>query len=158
MKFFAFTKVGIIRIIASSLMLSVLISTVILNYASREITAGNFFATLVFIAASILFLVFTKKNHPPLFLTAKGWLMASFVMCIVAFIVSAAQAEIGGFIGFILGGGGMLFVSPFYGFGYIFKSGIAVSIAGMISCLLIYFLPLAIGRMSERRRMARKYK
>ena len=57
MKITAFSKTALIRIIATSLMLSVYIIALLLNYASREITAGNFFATLAFLFALTVFLV-----------------------------------------------------------------------------------------------------
>ncbi len=159
MKLFAFTKTGIVRIVASSLMLSVYISTIILNFASDEITAGNFFATLLFIAAMIAFCAFSKmKDHPPLYLSAKGWLIASVFICAVAFIISSAEAEVSGFFGNLLGWFVMLFVSPFYGFAYLFKSSIAVSIIGALSCILIYFAPVLLQRASERSKLAKKYK
>ncbi len=158
MKFFAFTKIGLIRILISSLMLSVYVSAIILNFASREITVGCFFATMLFVFSLTGFSLFAKmKNHPPLYKTAKGWLTVSLVMCIVAFIVSSAEAEVSGFFGSILGFGVMAFVSPFYGFAYLFKNGIAVSVAGAVSCVLIYFLPKMIERIIKRRKLAKKY-
>ncbi len=157
MKFFAFTKVGIIRIVATSMMLSVYISSIIFNFASNEITAENFFATLLFITSMTVFCAFSKmKDHPPLYLTAKGWLIASVFICAFTFIISSAEAEVTGFFGNLLGWLVMLFISPFYGFAYLFKSSIAVSIVGALSCLVIYFLPLLIETLIVRRKLIKE--
>lgn len=159
MKFFAFTKIGITRIIATSLMLSAYISTIIINYASREITYGNLFATSFFIAAFAAFYIFsTMKKHPPLEIGAKGWLIVSFLMSFVALAVSSADFEIGGFIGVVLGYGVMLFVSPFYGFAYLFGSYEWVGIIGMIFCLIIFFLPRVAQKIADRRKLMREFK
>ncbi len=159
MKIFAFSKTGMVRILAISLVLSVYISAIILNYASREITAGNFFASLVFITALTAFYLFSGlKKHPPLFWGARGWLIVSFVMNFVGVMFSAAETDLENFIGYILGYGVMLFVSPFYGFGYIFESSAAVSVIGMIVCAVIFFTPSFAERAARRRRLKRKYK
>ena len=159
MKLFAFTKTGIVRIVAVSLMLSVYISTVIMNYASREITAGNFFATLFFIAAFIAFYVFSaQKKHPPLVWGAKGWLIASFIMSFAALAASSADFEIGGFIGTVLGYGVMLFLSPFFGFAYLLGGFEWVGAIGMILCILIFFIPSIVQKIAYRRSLMREFK
>lgn len=159
MKFFAFTKIGITRIIAVSLMLSVYISTIIINYASREITSGNLFATLFFIAALIAFYIFSViKKHPPLAIGVRGWLIVSFMMSFAALIASSADFEIGGFIGVVLGYGVMLFASPFYGFAYLFGSYEWIGILGMLISILIFFVPQVVVKISARRKMMREFK
>ena len=159
MKFFAFTKTGITRIIAVSLMLSVYISTIIMNYASREITSGNFFATIIFIAAFVAFYIFSSlKKHPPLFFGAKGWLIASFVMSFAALIASSADFEIGGFIGTVLGYGVLLFVSPFFGFVWLFGDFEWIGVIGMLLCVLIFFIPPIAEKIAYRRKLLREFK
>ena len=159
MKLFAFTKTGIARIIAISLMLSVYISAIVMNYASREITSGNFFATILFIAAFTLFYLFSAlKNHPPLFWGAKGWLIASLTMSFVALAASGAEFEIGGFIGTVLGYGVMLFVSPFFGFAWLFGNFEWVGVVGMILCILIYFVPKMAEKIARRRKLMREFR
>ena len=159
MKFFAFTKIGITRIIAISLMLSVYISTIIMNYASREITSGNLFATLFFIAALIAFYIFSViKKHPPLAIGAKGWLIVSFMMSFAALIATSADFEIGGFIGTVLGYGIMLFVSPFYGFAFLFGSYEWIGVLGMLICTLVFFIPPIAVKISARRKLMREFK
>ena len=159
MKFFAFTKIGITRIIATSLMLSVYISTIIMNYASREITSGNLLATAFFIAVFVAFYIFsTLKKHPPLAVGAQGWLVISFLMSFAALIASSADFEIDGFIGTVLGYGVMLFVSPFYGFAYLFGSYEWIGVIGMLMCTLIFFLPSVAQRIAERRKLLREFK
>ena len=159
MKFFAFTKTGIVRIVAVSLMLSVYISTIIMNYASREITSGNFFATVIFIAALVAFYVFSAlKKHPPLFYGAKGWLVVSFFMSFAVLVVSSANFEIGGFIGTVLGYGVMLFVSPFFGFVWIFESFEWLGMIGMLLCVLICIIPPIAEKIAHRRKLMREFK
>jgi hypothetical protein len=159
MKFFAFTKTGIIRIVAASLMLSVYISTIIMNYASREITSGNFFATIIFIASFVTFYIFsTLKKHPPLVFVARGWLIASFIMSFAALAASSADFEIGGFIGTVLGYGVMMFVSPFFGFVYLFGSFEWIGVLGMILCILIFFIPSVAEKIAYRRKLIREFK
>ncbi len=130
-----------------------------MNYASREITNGNLFATVFFIAAFIAFYIFSAlKKHPPLAIGAKGWLIMSFVMSFVALIVSSADFEIGGFVGTLLGYGVMLFVSPFYGFAYLFGNYEWIGIIGMLICTLIFFMPLIAQKLAHRRRLMREFK
>jgi hypothetical protein len=159
MKFFAFTKTGIIRIVAASLMLSVYFSSIIMNYASREITSGNFFATAFFIVAFVAYYVFSVlKKHPPLILGAKGWLVMSFIMSFVALLASSAEFEIGGIIGIVLGYGVMLFVSPFFGFAWFFGDFEWIGLIGMILCLLIFFIPSIAEKIAYRRKLMREFK
>ena len=159
MKFFAFTKTGIIRIVTVSLMLSAYISTIIMNYASREITSGNFFATVFFIVAFIAFYVFSAlKKHPPLVFGAKGWLTVSFVMSFATLAVSSADFEIGGFIGTVLGYGVMLFVTPYFGFVWLFGSFEWIGLIGMILCVLLFFIPTIVRNIEQRRKLLREFK
>lgn len=159
MKFFAFTKIGIIRIVAVSLMLSVYTSSIIMNYASREITIGNLFTTAIFIAALIAFLSFaTLKKHPLLVLGAKGWLIMSFVMSFAALVASSADFEIGGFIGTLLGYGVMLFLSPYYGFVYLFGGYEWIGVIGMLISALIFFVPSLVRKIEHRRKLMREFK
>ena len=159
MKFFAFTKIGIIRIVAVSLMLSVYTSSIIMNYASREITVGNLFTTAIFIAALIAFLSFaTLKKHPPLVLGAKGWLVMSFIMSFAALGASSADFEIGGFVGTVLGYGVMLFLSPFYGFVYLFGGYEWIGVIGMLLTALMYFAPTIVSKIEYRRKLMREFK
>lgn len=159
MKFFAFTKTGIIRIIAVSLMLSVYLSSIIMNYASREITSGNFFATVFFIVAFIAYYIFSVlKKHPPLVWGAKGWLIMSFIMSFAVLVASSAGFEIGGFIGTVLGYGVMLFVSPFFGFVWILGGFEWIGIIGMFLCALIFFVPRITEKIAYRRKLMHKFK
>ena len=159
MKFFAFTKTGIIRIVAASLMLSTYISTIIMNYASRAITSGNFFATIIFIASFVTFYIFsTLKKHPPLIFGARGWLTASFVMSFAAFVASSADFEISGFIGTVLGYGVMLFVSPYFGFVYLFGSFEWIGAVGMLLCVILFFIPSIAQKIEYRRKLMREFR
>lgn len=159
MKIFAFTKVGIARIALLSLALSVYVSTIILNYASREITSGNFFATVFFTLAFVAFYSFSVlKNHPPLVKGAKGWLIISFVFCFIALLASSADFEITGVIATFLGYGVMLFVSPFFGYAYITGTLGSVGVLGMISCAVMYVVPSLVKKIAERIRLSREFR
>jgi len=159
MKFFAFTKIGIVRIVTVSLMLSVYISSIIMNYASSEITSGNFFATLFFIASFVAYYIFSVlKKHPPLVWGARGWLIASFIMSFASLVASSADFEIAGFIGNILGYGVMLFVSPFFGFVYLFGEFEWMGLIGMILCVLIFFIPTATQKIAYRKKALREFR
>lgn len=130
-----------------------------MNYASREITSGNLFATLFFISAFIAFYIFSViKKHPPLAIGARGWLIVSFMMSFAALIATSADFEIGGIIGTLLGYGIMLFVSPFYGFSYLFGSYEWIGVLGMLICTLIFFIPSVAAKISARRKMMREFK
>jgi hypothetical protein len=147
------------RIFAISLVLSAYVSTIILNYASREITLGNFIATVFFTLAFIAFDSFSVvKNHPPLAIGAKGWLIVSFLFCFISLLASSANFEITGYIAGFLGYGVMLFVSPFFGYAYIFKSLGSVSVLGMISCAVLFVLPQAVKRIAEKIRLSREFR
>ncbi len=159
MKFDAFTKTGFVRIIATSLMLSVYISAVILNYASRKITTGNFIATLVFLLAVILFSSFSsEKKHPPLLWAARGWLLLSVLFCFLAAVFTAAEAELTGFFGNLIGCGIMLFVSPYFGLFFIIENKIILGLLSMLISFLLIFLPMCIHRIRERRKLIKEYK
>lgn len=159
MKFDAFTKTGLVRIIATSLMLSVYIGAVILNYASREITTGNFIATIVFLISIILFLLFSgEKKHPPLLWTARGWLILSASFSFLAAVFTAAEAELTGFFGNLIGFGIMLFVSPYFGLLFVVENTIIVGLLSMLTSFLLLFLPMCMHRIKERRKLIDRYK
>lgn len=159
MKFDAFTKTGIVRIIATSLMLSVYIGAVFLNYASREITTGNLIATVVFVLSVILFLVFSsEKKHPPLLWAARGWLILSVLFCLLAAVFTASGAELTGFFGNLIGYGIMLFVSPYFGLFFVVENSIIVGLLSMLISFLSLFLPLCLRGINERRRLIKQYK
>ena len=158
MKITAFSKTTLIRIIATSLMLSVYIIAILLNYASREITAGNFFATFAFLLAVIVFSAFiSSKKHPPLLWAARGWLVLSVIFCFIAAIFTVAGAELSGFFGNLIGYGIMLFVSPYFGFFYVIKNSVVVGLLSMLISFLALFLPTCIRAMIEKRRLLKKY-
>ena len=159
MKFSAFSKTRIIRIVTASLMLSVYICTIFLNYASREITVGNFFATAVYLLALVLFSVFSsEKNHPPLLWGLRGWLVPSVIFSLLAAVFTAADASLTGFFGNIVGYGIMLFVSPYFGLFFIIENAVIVGLISMLISFLFLFLPLCLQRISERRRLAKEYR
>ncbi len=148
-----------VRIVAASLMLSVYICTLMLNYASAEITAGNFFATLVFLLALILLSAFlSAKKHPPLLWAARGWLILSVLFCFLAAVFTAAEAEFSGFFGDLIGYGIMLFVSPYFGFFYVIENSVAVGLISMLISFLLLFLPMCMQRITERRNLIKKYR
>lgn len=149
MRLYAFTRSGIVRIVAASVMLSVYITTVIVNYASREITIGNLVATIFFIAALTAFLCFSAiKKHPPLLLGARVWISASLLMCFAALIFSASDISMSEGMDAALGYGVMLFASPFYGFVYLFDGYEPVGLIGMLVCLLLLFVPNSALRIA----------
>ena len=158
MKELLFSKTRLVRILTSSLMLSVYISTVLLNYASEEITAGNFFATFIFLLALALLSAFVSlKKHPPLLWAARGWLIASVLFCFLAAVFTAAEAEFAGFFGAFIGYGIMLFVSPYFGFFYVIENSVIVGLLSMLISFLMLFLPACIQRIAEKRRLMKKY-
>ena len=159
MKITVFTKEGIARITASSLMLAFYVSSILLNYASSETTAGNFFVTIVFLLCISLFCAFSsEKKHPPLLWAARGWLILSVLFCFLAAVFTAAEAEFTGFFGNLIGYGIMLFVSPYFGLFYIIENAIAVGLLSMLISFLLLFLPICLRRISERRKLIKKYK
>ena len=158
MKITAFSKTTLIRIIATSLMLSVYLSSILLNYASREITIGNFLATLIFLFAVIAFSAFISlKKHPPLLWAARGWFVLSVLFCFIAAIFTVAGAELSGFFGNLIGYGIMLFVSPYFGFFYVIKDSVIVGLLSMLISFLALFLPTCIHAISEKRKLLKKY-
>ena len=159
MKNSLFSKTRLIRIVIASLMLSVYICALLLNYASREITAGNLLTTLVFLLAFILLSAFlSAKKHPPLLWAARGWLVLSVLFCFLAAVFSAADAELTGFFGSLVGYGVMLFVSPYFGFFFVIENAIIVGLLSMLVSFLLLFLPMCLRRMSERRKLLKEYK
>ena len=163
MKIFAFTKTGLVRIVAASLMLSVYIITIILNFASQEYTAGNFFATLFFCLSLTVFSIFAKlKNHPPLLWGARGWLIASAVMFVLAIIFTAANAQFSGFIGDLIGYAVMLLISPYFGLFYLIDidwiyADHFLGVIGIIVSVLIRFIPEWVQKAVNRRKLIKKY-
>jgi len=154
-----FSKTRFVRIIAASLMLSVYICTVLVNYASREITSGNFIATVIFLISIALFFSFSsEKKHPPLLWVARGWLVLSVFFCFLAAVFTAAEAEITGFFGDLIGCGIMLFVSPYFGLFFFIENAIIVGLISMLISFLMLFLPMCMKRIIERRRFLKQYK
>jgi hypothetical protein len=140
-------------------MLSVYICTVLINYASREITKGNFVATVVFLISIVLFSLFSsEKKHPPLLWAARGWLVLSVLFCFLAAVFTAAEAEFLGFFGNLVGCGIMLFVSPYFGLFFLIDSSVAVGLLSMLISFLLLFLPLCLHRIIERRKLINKYR
>ena len=140
-------------------MLSVYICTLILNYASREITVGNFITTLLFLLSVICFILFSsEKKHPPLLWTARGWLVLSVFFCFLAAVFTAAGAELNGFFGTLVGYGIMLFVSPYFGLFFVIKNAIIVGLVSMLISFLMLFLPMCMKRIIERRKLIERYK
>jgi len=154
-----FSKTRFVRIIAASLMLSVYICTVLVNYASREITSGNFIATVIFLLSVALFSSFSnEKKHPPLLWAVRGWLVLSVFFCFLAAVFTAAEAEITGFFGDLIGCGIMLFVSPYFGLFFFIENAIIVGLISMLISFLMLFLPMCMKRIIERRRFLKQYK
>ena len=159
MNFSIFSKTRLTRIIVSSLMLSVYICTLILNYASREITVGNFITTLFFLFSVICFILFSsEKKHPPLLWVARGWLVLSVLFCFLAAVFTAAEAEITGFFGDLIGCGIMLFVSPYFGLFFFIENAIIVGLISMLISFLLLFLPMCMRRIFERKKLIAQYK
>jgi hypothetical protein len=159
MNYSFFSKTRLVRIIVASLMLSVYICTVLINYASREITKGNFVASVVFLISIVLFSLFSsEKKHPPLLWAARGWLMLSVLFCFLAAVITAAEAELNGFFGNLIGCGIMLFVSPYFGIFFVIENTIIVGLVSMLISFLLLFLPMCLKRIIERRKLIEQYK
>ena len=164
MKIFAFTKTGLVRILATSLMLSVYIIVMILNFASSGYTIGNFLATVLFCISLAVFSIFAKlKNHPPLLWGARGWLIASVVMCTLGVIFSATDVQFSGVFGELVGYAVMLLISPFFGLFYLIDvdwiyADHFLGIVGVIVSLLLQFIPDWVQKAVERRRLLKEYR
>ena len=157
MELYIFTKKGIVRVLLLSLILSAYLTVILLNFASRKMSLGNLFATLIFIAAIAVFSVITKKSHPPLHSVIRGWMIADMVTCIFGVMFSLLQIEFSGFFGTVVGVAVMLFISPFYGIGYIFNNGFTVCLFGALAVSVCLFLPSIAEHISKRRKLAKKY-
>ena len=157
MKLYIFTKQGIIRTILLSVALSVYFSIILLNFASRKMSLGNLMASILFIVAVSLFLVLTKKKHPPLHYGIRGWMIADISFCALGVVFSLLEFEFSGFIGSLIGFAVMLFISPFYGFGYIFNNGFTVCLIGALAMSSCLFIPRIYSSISRRRRLSKKY-
>lgn len=158
MKFSLFSKDRLFLIGLSSVILSVYICSILLNYASSEIKVGNLIATLVFISALVgLSFFISAKKHPPLLWATRGWLILSVLFCFLAAVFTAAEAEISGFIGSLVGYGIMLFVSPYFGFFYIIKSSVMVGLISMLVSFMLLFLPTCTRTFIEKRKLMKQY-
>ena len=159
MNYSFFSKTRFVRILVASLMLSVYICAVLINYASREITTGNFIATVVFLISVALFSLFSsQKKHPPLLWAARGWLILSVLFCFLAAVFTAAGAELNGFFGNLIGCGIMLFVSPYFGMFFVIENAVIVGLLSMLISFLMIFLPMCLKRIIERRKLIEQYK
>ena len=158
MKFSLFSKDRILLIGSSSLMLSVYVCSVLLNYASSEIKIGNLLATLIFIGAFVAISFFvSSKKHPPLLWATRGWLILSVLFCFLAAVFTASEAELSGFFGNLVGYGIMLFVSPYFGFFYFIKNSVLIGLLSMIVSFILIFLPLCMRSFVEKRRLMKEY-
>ena len=159
MNYSFFSKTRFVRILVASLMLSVYICAVLINYASREITTGNFIATVVFLISVALFSLFSsQKKHPPLLWAARGWLILSVLFCFLAAVFTAAGAELNGCFGNLIGCGIMLFVSPYFGMFFVIENAVIVGLLSMLISFLMIFLPMCLKRIIERRKLIEQYK
>ena len=139
-------------------MLSVYVCSVLLNYASSEIKIGNLLATLIFIGSFVAISFFvSSKKHPPLLWATRGWLILSVVFCFLAAVFTAAEAELSGFFGNIVGYGIMLFVSPYFGFFYFIKNSVMVGLVSMTVSFILLFLPMCMHSFAEKRRLMKEY-
>jgi hypothetical protein len=163
MKIFAFTKTGLIRIVAASLMLSVYVITIILNFATHGYSSGNFFATVFFCIALTMFSVFAKlKNHPPLLWATRGWLIVSVTVFFLGIIFSLTDVQLGGLFGGLIGS---LFViiSPYFGLYYMIDidlmyADVMLGIIGIISCVMMWLIPEMTEKAIRRRMLIKKYR
>lgn len=164
MKYSVFSKTGLMRIAAASLMLSVYVITIILNYASSGYTVGNLLATFVFMLSLSAFCIFAKiKNHPPLIIGARGWLLVSVPMIVIATILSATDVQLSGFFGELVGYAVLIFISPYFGFFYLIDidwihADTVFGIIGLIVSVLILFIPSWAQKAFDRGRLLKKYR
>ena len=158
MKSSLFSKDRIFLIGTSTLILSVYICSILLNYASSEIIVCNLIATIVFITAVVILSFFiSAKKHPPLLWATRGWLILSVLFSFVAAVFTAAEAELSGFFGNLVGYGIMLFVSPYFGFFYIINSSVLVGLLSMLVSFILLFLPMSIRAFIEKRALIKQY-
>ena len=158
MKFSLFSKDRLFLIGLSSVILSVYICSILLNYASSEIKVGNLIATLVFISALVALSFFiSAKKHPPLLWATRGWLILSILFCFLAAVFTASEAEPSGFFGNFVGYCIMLFVSPYFGFFYIIKSSVMVGLISMLVSFILLFLPTCTRTFIEKRKLMKQY-
>ncbi len=163
MKIFAFSKIGLIRIIATSLMLSFFIVTAALNWVLQGYTASHFAAMLLYCAALVVFCTFAKmKNHPPLLCGARGWLIASVIVFFLGIVFSLTDIQLSGFFGKLIGYT-FIIVSPYFGLFYIIDidwiyADTVLGIVGIIISALIWFIPVWIEKAVEKRRLVKKYR
>ena len=157
MKLYVFTKKGLLNVCVISLILSAYVSVIIMNFASREMSIGNLVATLAFVVALGTLSVLTQKKHPLLHKCIGGWLIANLVVCVLGVMLSLLKLEFSGFAGSVVGVMVMLFISPYYGFGYVFNNGFTVSLLGALCTAGCLLLPGIVGKSLRRRKLAKKY-
>ena len=158
-KLFAFTRIGFARVVASSLILALYFLVVVVNFASGEMSGGNFVWTLLLIGGITLFICYSKeKNHTPLVSISRVWMIITFVVCLVGAVLSIMQIELDGIVGAIAGFLVIAFISPYYGFGFIINKSIAVCIFGCISSGFLFFLPMIIDTAKKKKKLKRKYR
>lgn len=163
MKIFAFNKTWLIRVVATSLMLSVYIISIILNFATHGYSSGNFFATVFFCLALTIFSVFAKlKNHPPLLWATRGWLIVSVAVFFLGIIFSLTDVQLSGFFGDLIGSL-FIIISPYFGLYYLIEidwiyADFMLAIIGIISCVMMWFIPEMTEKAIRRRMLIKKYR
>lgn len=158
-KLFVFTKVGVARVIASSLMLALYLIVIIVNFASDNMSGGNLAWTLFFVLGVAGFVWFAQtKTHTPLVKVSRVWMIITLVVCFLGAVLSLVQIEFEGAIGAAVGFFVMVFISPYYGFGFIINKSIAVCIFGCVCSGSLLFLPNIIERVKRRRALEKKYR
>ncbi|MBR6578505.1 MAG: hypothetical protein IKK74_06125 [Clostridia bacterium] len=82
----------------------------------------------------------------------------SVLFCFLAAVFTAAEAEITGFFGDLIGCGIMLFVSPYFGLFFFIENAIIVGLISMLISFLLLFLPMCMRRIFERKKLIAQYK
>ncbi len=163
MKFDAFTKTGFVRIVATSLMLSVYVIAIVMNYILPGYTSGQFAMTLLFCFSLAVFGIFAKlKNHPPLLWGARGWLIASSIVFVLGIIFSLIEIQLSGFFGRLIGCC-FVIISPYFGIFYLIDvdwiyADVMLGIIGIVISVLIWFIPELVQKAVDRRKLVKKYR
>lgn len=158
-KLYILTKTEITRVLLASLMLAVLVIVIIVNFASSSMSLSNFAWSLIFILAYAAFISFCQiKNHTPLLNIGRVWMIISLCICFLGTVLSLAAVEFDGVVGLIVGFLVMIFVSPFYGFGFIINSSVAVCVFGSVASAILILLPNIVLAAHKKHSIAKKYR
>lgn len=161
------TSIYFRRILAVSLILSVVLIAIIMNlfgilmgveiYGNSSFLI-NLFVTLIYIASWTVFLSFAAiKNDKVLIIIGRVWCIATAVVLLFFSIISIFNVNIPDAVEPVADFFFLLFGVEMFGWQILFRSALPVALISLVISVLLYFVPVIAIKLHERRMIRKKY-